>query len=424
MGIKDWLENLLGKDGELPSDPDERARLERHLAHMQRSGGTAANYPDVPGYRRKVDRDERLLPKEKPENFWEKPDPVMGREEAARLYSPGFRTRNYSIRSLVGDVALLKERGLPPWNTESHVAKALDLTTGKLWWLAAHRFDDAVCHYVQFRVPKRSGGHRVIMAPKTELKAVQRRLLAELVGKLPVSEYAHGFVPGRSVKTNAAPHVDRRVVLRFDLEDFFGTVTFGRVRGYLIAMGYGFDVATVVSLLATEAERQPVEVDDEICYVPVGHRYCVQGAPTSPALCNAITHKLDRRMAGLADSIGFTYTRYADDMTFSGDDEDRIGLLLRAVRDIVEDEGFRLNDDKTAVMRSGGSQKVTGVTVNDTLGLSRKQRRKIRAMVHRLESERVSGTADPAELDELRGKLAWVRMLNPAQADALSPDWL
>ncbi len=423
MGIKDWLNKLL-KGGEVPSDPEEQARLKRHLAHLQRSGGTAANHPDVPGYRRQVRRDDRLLPKEPPKNYWERPDPVMGHEEAARSFSPSFRTRNRAIRSLVADTKLLKERGLPPWNTELHVARALDLTLGRLWWLAAHRFDDTITHYVQFRVPKRSGGHRVIMAPKRELKSIQRALLDKMVRHLPVSDHAHGFVEGRSVKTNAVPHVDRRVVLRFDLEDFFGTVTFGRVRGYLIAMGYGFDVATVVALLTTEAERQPVEVDEGLRYVPVGHRYCVQGAPTSPAICNAIAHKLDRRLAGLAESVDFAYTRYADDMTFSGDDEDRIGLFLRAVRDIVEDEGFRLNDDKTRVMRSGGSQKVTGVTVNETLGLSRKERRKIRAMIHRLETERDAGNADPAELDILRGKLAWVRMLNPDQADALQPDWL
>lgn len=379
-------------------------------------GGGKVTQPTAGGDERV--RDERFLPKPPRKNSWDKPDPVLSRDEASRWFSASLRTRNPSQRTLAVDIDRLAARGLPAWGTEAELAEALGLEPGTLRWLANHRYDDGVEHYVRFRIPKRRGGHRVIMAPKRRLKAVQRALLAELTSRLPVSEHAHGFVSGRSVASNARPHVGKAVVLRFDLEDFFGAVTFGRVRGYLTAMGYGFDVATCVALLCTEAERQPVEVDGRLCYVPVGHRSCVQGAPTSPSICNAIVMRLDRRLAGLAAANGFAYTRYADDLTFSGDDPGKVGLFLRAVAEIVGDEGFRLNRAKTRVMRRGRRQRVTGVVVNDTPGLSRSERRRLRAEIHQM-------GADPPADQRARviGKLSYLRMINPAQAEAMWPDW-
>src|SRR5439155_13398728 len=163
-----------------------------------------------------------------------------------------------------------------------------------------------------------SGGKRLIMAPKRRLKMVQRKLLELLVERLPVSEHAHAFRRGRSIRTGAEPHVGKRFVLKLDLKDFFPSVTFARVRGLLIAYGYSYPVATTLTILMTEAERQPVEVDGTIFHVPVGERHCVQGAPTSPGLCNVIALRLDRRLSGLAKKRGFAFTRYADDLIFSG----------------------------------------------------------------------------------------------------------
>lgn len=223
------------------------------------------------------------------------------------------------------------------------------------------------------------------------------------------------FRRGRSVATHAALHVGKRVVLHLDLRDFFPSVHFGRVRGLLVAYGYSYPVAATLATLMTEAERQPVDVDGTIFHVPVGSRHCVQGAPTSPGLCNAIALRLDRRLDGLARSRGFVYSRYADDLTFSGDDEAAIAGLLAQAGAIVVDEGFVLNRAKTRVMRRGGAQRVTGVTVNETLGLSRKERRRIRAAIHRLGED-----PSPEALARVRGRIAWVHMLNPEQATSLA----
>jgi retron-type reverse transcriptase len=128
---------------------------------------------------------------------------------------------------------------------------------------------------------------------------------------------------------------------------------------------------------------------------------------------------MDKRLAGLARSFGFNYTRYADDMTFSGDDTNAIHKLRPIATRIIRQEGFEIHPDKTRIMRSGNRQTVTGVVVNKDLGLSRKERRRLRAMIHRLEKQMEQRSTDEELLAYLRGKLAYLSMLNPRQAEAL-----
>ena len=339
--------------------------------------------------------------------------------EAERLFSATLRTRNRNLRDLITDEPQLARYALPVWDSEADVAKALGVEPKTLRHFSAHSVKDRVEHYVTFAIPKRTGGERLIMAPKTRLKALQRRLNAVLIDKLPTSEYAHGFRTGRSVRSNAAPHVGKRVVLRLDIKDFFPSIHVGRVRGLLIALGYGYPVATTLAVLMTEAPRQPVMVGDIRIYAPVGPRACPQGAPTSPGLSNALLVKMDRRLAGLARRYGFAYTRYADDLTFSGDDFAAAHALRLLAARVVEEEGFVINPEKTRLMHSGGCQTVTGVVVNDVLGLSRQVRRRLRAAIHQFGKMHAAGNADPALLRRLDGKVAYVSMLNAEQAQRL-----
>jgi retron-type reverse transcriptase len=387
--------------------------------------------PDLEGlkehHRRRAIRDPRLAPKTRGKRLplwlvglfgFRTSASAAGRFEAGevrRLCSPTMRTRNRRIRDLLADEDQLSRHGLPIWRSEDDVAAALGISPKQLRSFATHRAASAYTHYVSFTIPRRSGGHRVILAPKRALKQAQRTLLDLLVRKLPVSEHAHGFRAGRSIATGAAPHVGRGVVLAMDLKDFFPSVTFARVRGFLIALGYGYRVATTLAVLMTEAERQETMIKETMYHVSTGPRYCVQGAPTSPGLCNALALRLDRRLAGLAGSFGFSYTRYADDLSFSGNDVGRVPALRQMATRIIEEEGFRINEAKTRIMRRGRRQTVTGVVVNDVPGLSRRERRRIRAMIHQTDP----AAADPAPLAWLRGKLAYLNMLNPEQAAAL-----
>jgi hypothetical protein len=375
--------------------------------------------PLKPKHHRLALRDPRLQPKEKPKTFsWPRPkrQSVLAEEEAKRLFSETMRTRNRDLRDLLPDAAQLKRYGLPCWESEDDLAAALKLSRNELRFYAIHRRAERFSQYVAFTMPKRNGGERLIMAPKRRLKELQRRLLALLVHRLPVSAYSHGFRTGSSVKTAAQPHVGKKIVLHLDLKDFFHSVTFARVRGLLIALGYGYPVATALAVLMTEAPRQPVEVEGTIYHVPVGPRRCVQGAPTSPGLCNTMALRMDRRLAGLAEKFGFAYSRYVDDLIFSGEDAACINKLRHLVSRIIRAEGFEVNRDKTRLFRSGGCQRVTGVVVNRVMGLSRQERRRLRAMIHHFRQDQAAGQPDDGRLAYLRGKLAYLAMLNPEQA--------
>lgn len=416
-----WLKRLLGLG------PVER-EVTRLPAHGE--SGRAADVtkevvrtsgPLKPQHRRVVKRDQRLLPDPSRKGHWGPTGytprkKVMTAFESRRLFAGTLRTKNRELRTLTTDEAQLERLGLPRWQDEAAIAAALKLSVGQLRHLSLHRQRERVSHYVTFAIPKRSGGERLIHAPKKKLKAVQRAVLEQLVSKLPVHPAAHGFVPERSVATNAAPHVGRAVVVKLDLKDFFPSVTFQRVRGLLIACGYGYPVAATLAALVTESERQRVEVDGQVLHVPVGPRVCVQGAPTSPGLCNALVRRMDGRLSGVARSLGFTYTRYADDLAFSSDDVTKVDALIRRATRVINAEGFTVNGEKTRVMRRGNAQRVAGVTVNTARGLSRKERRALRAELHR---EKTKG-ATPEQRAATTGKLAYLHMLNPAQAKALA----
>ncbi len=403
MSWLDWLKHkLLG----VPPERDI-SRLETQ-SEAVREKVDVSGKPLKPGHVRRALRDPRLLPKARAP-LGKRPK-HMTHSQAQRLFSASLRTRNRQHRDLLCDPEQLQRLGLPLWRNEEELAAALGLSLTQLWSYSYHRQAEGAPHYVAFAVPKRSGGERIILAPKRRLKAIQRKLLELLAQHLPVSPSAHGFRKGRNTLSNATPHVGQQVVVRFDLEEFFPHCTWPRVRGLLLAYGYSFPVATCLTLLMTESERQPVETPQGLVFVPVRQRYCVQGAPTSPALANALTFKLDRRLGGLARKLGFFYTRYADDLTFSSGDGARLGVLMRAVAAVVEAEGFRLKAEKTRVMRQGSRQSVTGVVVNQVAGLSRQERRKLRAALHQ-----AGGQPDAV----LRGQLAYLQGLNPEQARRL-----
>jgi len=419
-----WLKSLFGA-----ARKRDISRLSPAAAAVDRVSDVVEEI-DVSGgplkehHLRRALRDKRLLPKVKSparQLALTKRKSVMSLPEAERFFGATMRTRNRNLRDLLTDEKQLRRLGLPIWKSEDDLAGALGISTKELWYFAIHRERERQPHYVTFSIPKRSGGKRLIMAPKRRLKAIQRRLLQLLVEKLPVSEHAHAFRCGKSIRTGAQPHVGKRSILKLDLKDFFPSVTFTRVRGLLIACGYCFPVASTLAVLMTESERQPVAVDGQIFHVPVGERHCVQGAPTSPGICNALLLKLDRRLNGFARKNGLTYTRYADDLSFSGDlDRAKAGRARLVITRIVSEEGFAIHPDKTRFMGRGNRQIVTGVVVNQTLGLSRQQRRRLRAMAHQL--SRKSEAELPAGAQaKLRGYLAYLSMLNPDQAAAIKP---
>ena len=264
----------------------------------------------------------------------------------------------------------------------------LGISVAKLRWLAFHNEAATRVHYVQFTTPKKSSGTRTLSAPHRSLAEVQRWIFREILARLPVEAPAHGFVPGRGIVTNALPHCRRSVVVNMDLEGFFPSIGFPRVRSVFQRLGYSPAVATILGLLCTECPRRSVVYDGVTYHVATGPRGLPQGACTSPALSNQVARRLDRRLGGLAAKLGLAYTRYADDLTFSGDGalEGRVGYLMARVRHIAEAEGFVVNE-MGCVLRQGAAQVVAGLVVNDRPGVRRAEVRRLRAILHKARTE-------------------------------------
>jgi RNA-directed DNA polymerase len=309
------------------------------------------------------------------------------------------------------------ENELPPLDNAQQLAEALSLTVADLRWLAYHREAATLVHYRRFTIPKRNGKERPIWAPLPKLKAAQHWILRNVVEKLPVHGATHGFLPGRSILTNAEAHVGARVVAKMDIEQFFPTVTLRRVKGIFRKAGYREQVATLLALLCTEAPREIVQLDGKQYYVALGPRCLPQGAPTSPALTNTLCLRLDQRLTGLARKLGWRYTRYADDLTFSLPADHKgppnLGKLLGVVRRIVEEEGFGINPEKTRIARKGGRQTVTGLVVNGDgrPRAPRKLRRQLRAAVHNLQHGKPLKEGETVQ--RLAGYAAYVHMTDP-----------
>lgn len=309
------------------------------------------------------------------------------------------------------------ENELPPLDSPEQLAAALGLTIPQLRWLAFHRDAATAIHYRRFTIAKRDGRDRAIWAPLPKLKAAQRWILHNIAEKLLVHGAAHGFLPGRSTLSNAELHTHSKIVLKLDIRDFFPTITLPRVRGIFRKAGYREQVATLLALLCTESPREVVEQGGQTYYVALGPRCLPQGAPTSPALTNTLCLRLDRRLDGLARRLGWRYTRYADDLTFSlpdgHDGPPRLGTLLGSARRVVESEGFSIKASKTVVARRGGRQKVTGLVVNGDgkPRVPRVLRRQIRAAIHNHQNG--EPLPEGESIARLEGYAAYIFMTDP-----------
>lgn len=320
---------------------------------------------------------------------------------------------------------------IPALATPADLAAWLDVPPPQLEWLADERRSHGreahagLRHYRYALLPRRDGTPRLLEAPKQRMKAIQRRILHEILSAVPVHARAHGFVAGRSCLSGALVHASEAVVATFDLTRFFPSIGLGRVHGIFRSLGYPWAVARLLAGLCTtvtpEAVLRRLPEKDRVLH---GVPHLPQGAPTSPVLANLLAWRLDMRLDGLARHAGGQYTRYADDLAFSGDERFAAGLgrLRTAVGTIVAEEGFALNDAKTRIMPRSDRQRVTGVVVNAHCNVGRAEFDALKAVLHncaRFGPDGQNRTGTPDFRRHLDGRVAWVEQVNPARGSKL-----
>ncbi|MCU0865484.1 MAG: reverse transcriptase family protein [Planctomycetes bacterium] len=326
---------------------------------------------------------------------------------------------------------------LPALGTPTELAAWLGIDLDRLLaWTRTFRADpeprsSRLLHYHRRWIARRSGPPRLIEAPKPGLKQIQQRLLHGLIDHVPAHPAAHGFVRGRGITTFAAPHRGRACVLRLDLRDFFASITRRRVRAVFSALGYPVDVAQQLAAIATVATPAPLlhvllhaGTAGAALHERLRQLHLPQGAPSSPALANLVAFRLDARLDGLARRFGACYTRYADDLLFSGDVEFARGSARCAewVAKIVAQEGFTLAAAKTRRMRQGTRQHAAGLVLNVHAAMSRGERDQLEAQLHNcvLHGPSTQNRAGVGDLRaHLRGRIAHVRHCHAPHAQRL-----
>lgn len=359
------------------------------------------------------------------------PDParitrvLLGDQRIRRLVDFARRNR------IVPDFPLEPSRFRPPAPFDTLGLPALDNAEMLANWLGLPprqliRFADLsalsatsgshfAVHYRHHLIPRKAGGLRLIEEPKPLLKRLQRRILHGILDLIPAHSDSFGFVRGRNCIDAAARHAGEKVVLAFDLSDFFPGIAASRIYGLFRAIGYPRAVARDLTGLCTT--RTPPEIAHTPGLPAPGNllsRHLPQGAPTSPTLANLCANALDRRLSGLAASLDARYSRYADDLSFSGDRR-IIPILARAVPAIVTEEGFHLNPAKTRLMTSAGRQTVTGITVNQHVNIRRSDYDLLKATIHHLSRADDQRRTDRAFLARLSGRIGWVEQVNPVR---------
>jgi retron-type reverse transcriptase len=411
--------------GEIPEDPADEIRrigqIRHELDELRRENSRLHNEQAL----RKQMLKQRLL-----ESRQKQQETKERRERERQERSQNWQQKKQQEICYLGDDVSaglnntqcneerLQSYQLPLCNTAAEIAGAMGISVGQLRFLAFDRTTSHISHYIRFKIPKKTGGERLISAPMPRLKNAQHWILVNILEKLELHDCAHGFRSSHSIVTNAQPHVGSDVIINFDLKNFFPSISYKRVKGLFQSFGYSEAAATIFGLLCTEPEIEEVELDGKTYFVAVTERHLPQGSPASPAITNLLCRRLDKRLARMAGELGFVYTRYADDLTFSasGDSLQNICNILRRTESIVLHEGFTINEQKTRILRKNRQQEVTGIVVNEHLSISKKELKRFRATLFQIEKDGPEGKRwgnSEDAIASIQGFANFVAMVNP-----------
>lgn len=365
-------------------------------------------------------------------------------KSANRLHRHGYALAPIPQRTPTA----LRERllsPLPQFEGAGDVARWLGVSFDELNWFSPAysrhvAAEGPLAHYRYHVISKSNGRPRLLEAPKHRLATIQRKIARELLDAIPIHPATHGFVRGRSPLTHAREHCSKALVIRIDLADFFTSIRVSRVFALFRACGYCESVASVLARLVTHAtpwrairDALPLPKADgqwsEVTRLRAAMKtiytqpHLPQGAPSSPALANLCAFRLDSRLAAAAAHHGLTYSRYADDLTFSATDINFApGRITQWVERIVLEEGFEPNPRKTQVMRPNGAQRVTGIVVNHSLNVARRDYDALKAQIYNCArgSWQVQNRTQVADFRRhLEGRVNWVEQVNSSRGKRL-----
>lgn len=225
--------------------------------------------------------------------------------------------------------------------------------------------------YTEFTISKKNGNKRIINSPDNYLNRVQSliNILFQIIFEEKVHYNTNGFLINRDIVRNAKPHINKRFLLNIDIENYFPSINFGRIK-------------TVLQFSPFNLRDDKEKIGFVIANICTQNGVLPQGAPTSPIISNIVTQKLDRKIAKLCNNKRIKYSRYADDLSFSSNNEILDSTFLDEVASIIESEGFKLNKSKTRLRTSQDRQQVTGIIVNQKLNVNRQYIQKTRAMLN------------------------------------------
>ncbi len=412
------------EQGSIPEDPADEVRkrteLEKQLRALRTEHSRLNNEDAIKRElrKRRMEESRRKQQETKERRIKEKAERAekwKQRKEKDILYLG--HGKSAGLNNSDCDDEKLRQSGLPVLNNIEAITQAMGLTVNDLRFLAFSREVSTISHYIRFTIPKKTGGHRLISAPMPRLKEAQYWILRNILEKLQVHDAVHGFCISKSIVTNASPHLKSEWVINLDLQDFFPTIIYKRVKGLFKSFGYSESTATIFALICTEPEIEAVKLDGKTYYVSQGERFLPQGAPTSPAISNLICRRMDKRLQRIASEFNLIYTRYADDITFSSSHNNvNIGKLLRQINYIVDTENFTIHKDKTRVMRKSRRLEVTGIVVNEKLNITRKTLKRFRALLYQIEKDGPEGKSWGESINvmaSIKGFANYVSMVNP-----------
>ena len=291
---------------------------------------------------------------------------------------------NHSVK-YIADVSqyfqVLQDQGLPGIFSLKHLCLLADIDYKLIFSICK---TDRLEYYKRFKLQKRSGGVRIIHTPKEPLKYLQKWILQNIISKIPSHESCKGFDKSTCIKQNAEVHLKKEAILKIDLLKFYDSINEKRIFGVFKDIGFhpnlSVSLAKICTLVPDEFFLESFTAkEQQLKNIISTHGLGIlpQGGPTSPKISNLITRKLDARLSGLALSNGLCYSRYADDMTFSGN-KDTLEKIIKVAYRIIKEESFVINYDKTKVLKRGSQFFVTGLSVNnDLVTVPRKRKKEI-----------------------------------------------